>query len=37
MKELLWRMLNGDEKAFDALNDRSERIVHQFALLMNLI
>src|SRR5262245_3995284 len=33
--ELLWRMLNGDDEAFDALYDRWERIVYQFALRMS--
>jgi RNA polymerase sigma-70 factor, ECF subfamily len=33
--ELLWRMLNGDEEAFDALYERWERIVYQFALRMS--
>ena len=34
-EKLLWRMLNGEEEAFDALYDRWERVVYQFALRMS--
>lgn len=34
-EELLWRMLDGEEEAFDALYDRREGMVYQFALRMS--